>query len=755
MLRVVGRSVPRVDSDKVTGAARYVADLEFPRLAHAVVLRSPHAHARLREIDTARARRVPGVLAILTGADLLDGGRPLRYGPIIRDQPVLAWQKVNFAGEAVAAVAATERWAASEAAAMIDVDYEPLPAVLTPGEALAQGAPSLHDDLVPAGLYRDLTGIHPDPARNLASIFQFTEGDPEARLREAPLRSNGRYAVPPVHHYPLEPHAAVAAWEPDGLSIWATNHAPFFLRAELARLFGLRPEQVHLRVPYLGGGFGVKAYVTIEPLVVALARAAGVPVRLVCSASDVFAGTQTRHGAEVEVRLGADRDGRLLAAQIRCCYDTGAYAYTGPRVAQKAGGTALGPYTVPHLAIESMAVYTNKVPAGAYRGYGVAQTAWAVEQQLDELAAAAGFDPIEIRLRNLPSERSSPYTDGAGIATSARRCLVRVRDALHAAPHSPHRGRGVALALKSTVTPSASQARIRLDREGCIIYTGTIEKGQGAHTTLCQIVAEALQLPLSRVRAAPFDSDVTPYDQVTGSSRSTYSMGMALLRAAEDLTEQLRAHGADLLAVPPTRVLVDGDGVADRANPDHRRGLAAVLDHAGVEELWADGASDTGQLALPGPGRIASAFWSVCAAGAEVEVDEETGALRVVRYVTAADAGRAINPILCEAQLEGAVVMGLGPTLFEEMVWQEGVLLTDGLHTYTLPVMSHLPELRVAVEEVPDPHGPYGAKGIGEVPIVPVAPAVANAVARQTGRRLRRLPLSPPQIWKALRDEVK
>jgi carbon-monoxide dehydrogenase large subunit len=752
MLRVVGRSVPRVDTDKVTGAARYVADLEFPRVAHAAVLRSPHAHARLRAIDSAKAQRVPGVLAILTGADLLEDGSPLRFGPIIRDQPVLAWEKVNFAGEAVAAVAAAEPWAAREAAALIEVDYEPLPAVLTVHDALTAGATSLHNELVLAGLYRDLKGVHPDPHRNLANVFRFTEGDAEAALHDAPLCSEGRYTVPPVQHYALEPHAAVAVWDADGLTIWATNHAPFFLRDELARLFGLRPEQVHVRVPYMGGGFGAKAYVTIEPLVVALARAAGLPVRLVYSASEVFGATQTRHGAEVEVRLGADHDGRLLAAQIRCSYDTGAYAYTGPRVAQKAGGTALGPYAVPHLDIESLAVYTNKVPAGAYRGYGVAQTAWAVEQQLDELATAVGLDPVELRLRNLPSEHSSLYTDGPGIAVSARRCLTRVRDALEARPHSPKRGRGVALALKSTVTPSVSQAKIRLDRDGCTVYAGTIEKGQGAHTTLSQIVAEALRLPLSRVRVAPFDSDVTPYDQVTGSSRSTYNVGIALLGAAEQLTEQLLAHGADMLAVPPARVLADGQGVADRASPDHRHGLAAVLEHAGVEALWGEGKADTGQLALLSQGRIASAFWSVSAAGAEVEVDTETGALRVTRYVTAVDAGRAINPIACEAQLEGSVMMGLGPTLFEEMIWEDGALVTDGLLTYALPLMSHLPELQVAVEEVPDPHGPYGAKGIGEVAIVPVAPAVANAVKSRTGRRPRRLPMGPQQIWEILRN---
>jgi carbon-monoxide dehydrogenase large subunit len=561
-MNTVGQSVPRTDTDKVTGGAAFVADLPLVPLAHAAVVRSPHPHARITAIRIEPAIRLPGVRAILTGADLCVEGKPLRFGPIIRDQPILAWPKVRFAGEAVAAVAAEDPLTAHEAAERINVDYEPLPAVLFAEEAIAPGAPRIHEDLEQSKLYADLGGIQPDPARNLANVFHFSQGNAAIALQNAPVQSGGRYTLPAVHHYPLEPQATTAHWRLEGLTVWSSNHAPFFLRGELARLFGFSPEQVHLRVPYLGGGFGAKAYVTVEPLVVALSRAARMPVRLVCSASEVFTLLHTRHGADVDIRLGANADGQLLAAQICCRYDTGAYTDTGPRVAQKAGGTALGPYWVPHLEIESTAVYTNKVSAGAYRGYGVAQTAWAMEQQLNELARQLHLDPIELRLRNLPDAGHTIYTDGAGIRESARRCLVRVRELLPRG-EAGSSGYGVALALKATVTPSRSEARIRFAVDGFTIYSGTIEKGQGAHTVFRQIVAETIHVPLSRAHIAPFDSDHTPYDQMTGSSRSTFSMGGALLAAARDLQDKMRAMGGDALGLPPHRVTLNGEYVSD------------------------------------------------------------------------------------------------------------------------------------------------------------------------------------------------
>ena len=746
--------MPRTDAHKVTGATTYLADLLIPNVSHAAVVRSQCPHARLLHVDTAKAARVPGVHAILTGADLLENGVPLRYGPIIRDQPIVAWGRIRYAGEAIAAIAAAELSAAQEAASLIEIDYDPLPAVLTVDDALAPGAPRIHEALERTGIYIDLKDITPDPSRNLANVFRMTLGDPASVWPTAPVVSEGHYSLPPVQHYALEPHAVVASWEAGKLDIWASNHAPFFLRSELARLFGLRPEQVRIRVPYLGGGFGAKAYVTVEPLVVALARKAGRPVRLVLTPADIFSLVHTRHGAEVTVKLAADRTGCLLAAEIRCLYDTGAYADTGPRVAQKAGYTALGPYTVPNLAVESLSVYTNKVTAGAYRGYGVAQTAWAVEQQIDELARGLEMDPIDLRLRNLSDHAHSPYTDGGGIGASARQCLLKVRDLLAApGPVGPGRGRGVALALKATVTPSLSRAKIRLDRDGVTILTGTIEKGQGAETTFCQIVSQALGIPLARVRVEPFDTEVAPYDQMTGSSRSTFSMGTALLRAAEDLQTRLRALAGDVLGVPPHHVALEGGDIVDTAHPERRVSWDALLERAGADGMYGEGVSDTSQVALPGPGQIASAFWMVAAGGAEVEIDRESGVVTTVRYVTAADAGKAINPVACEAQLEGSVMMGLGPTLFEQLVWEDGILMTDGLLTYTLPTMTHLPDLQVAVEELPDPNGPYGAKGIGEVAIVPVAPAIANAVRACSGIRPHALPMTPERMWRLFRSQ--
>lgn len=750
-LRVVGQPVPRVDAvEKVTGRARYVTDLVLPGMAHAKILRSPYAHARVRRVDTARARARPGVIAALSGADLT--WCDPYFGPAFRDRPVLAIDVARYEGEPVAAVAAVDELTAAEALDLIDVDYEPLPAVSTLEEALAPGAPLVHTGEPLAGHFADLSTLRPQPGTNVCHRFQWARGDVTAALAGADLVLEDTFRFPPVQHYAMEPHAALAAWDETGaLTVWAGTQNPYSVRVELAKMFGVSLGRIRIVVPHLGGGFGSKTYAKLEPLTAALARATGRPVRLAASAAEAFQ-TVRRCSARVSVRVGLRRDGTLVGVTCDADYDVGAYADIGPRVVQKGTYTATGPYRVPHVALDARAVYTNTTPGGAFRGFGVPQLAWALESLLDVAADRLGRDPVDLRRQNLLAHGEEFAPGDTPIDGKLEESLGRAAEAIGwTQPGAPDRGRGVAAMLKASIAPSVSEAIVRLHADGSVsVLASAVEMGQGTRTVLTQIAAEVLAVPVARVTVVPPDTAITPYDQTTSSSRSTTMTGRAVQMAAEDVREQLFRVAAEHLGVSARELaLEDGAVVAATGRLAYSEVLAIRFGMSGGE-LIGRGVVAPGRTAAPLGG--STPFWEMAAGAAEVSLDEETGAVRVERYVSVADVGRAVNPLLLEGQDEGGVVQGLGHTLFEEMVYEEGHLLNGTLLAYRVPRADDVPrDLECRFVENADGSGPFGAKGAGEGSLIPVSPAVANALARLAGVRLRDLPLTPERVWRALR----
>ena len=750
-LRVVGRPVPRVDGlEKVTGRARYVTDLVIPGMAHARVMRSPYAHARVRRVDVTRARALTGVLAALCGADLT-WCEPY-YGPAYRDRPVLAIDVARYEGEPVAAVAAVDEATADAALDLIEVDYEPLPPVTTLEEALAPGAPLVHTGKPQAGIFADLSTLRPEPGTNICHQFHFARGDSAGALASADLVLDDTYRFPPVQHYAMEPHAAVAVWsETDGLTIWASSQNPYSVRVELAKMFDVPLARIRVVVPHLGGGFGSKTYAKLEPLAAALARVAGRPVRLAASVAEAFQ-TVRRCAARVHVRVGFRRDGALVAVECDADYDVGAYADIGPRVVQKGTYTATGPYRVPHVELAARAVYTNTTPGGAFRGFGVPQLAWALESLVDAAADRLGRDPVELRRQNFLAHGEEFAPGDTPIDGKLEESLSRAAEAIGwTRASAADRGRGVAAMLKASVAPSVSEAIVRLHTDGSVsVLASAVEMGQGTRTVLAQIAAEVLCVPLARVTVVQPDTAVTPYDQTTSSSRSTTMTGRAVQVASEDVREQLLRITAEALGVATRDLTLDEGAVVA---PARRLPYAEVLLlRFGMSggELIGRGVIAPGRTAAPLGG--STPFWEMAVGAAEVSVDEETGAVRVERYVSVADVGRAVNPLLLEGQDEGGVVQGLGHTLLEEMLYADGHLLNGTLLLYRVPRADDAPEaLECHFVENADGSGPFGAKGAGEGSLIPVSPAVANALARLTGVRLRDLPLTPERVWRALR----
>lgn len=750
-LRVVGRSVRRTDAlEKVTGRARYLSDLEFPGMAHARLLRSPYPRARLLRVEVARARAHPGVHAVLTAADLT-WCEPF-YGPALRDRPLLATDVVRYEGDPVVAVAAVDEATAVEALDLVEVDYEELPAVMTLEEALAPGAPLVHAGEPLAGHFSDLSTLRARPGTNVCHQFDYARGRGAGGFAEAALTLEDTYTFPRVQHYSMEPHGAIAAWDAEGgLTVWASTQNPFSVRAELAKMFGLPASRIRIAVPLLGGGFGGKTYAKLEPLAAALARVAGRPVRLQASVEDAFR-TVRRCSSRVHVRLGFRRDGSLVAVQCDADFDVGAYADIAPRVIQKGTYTATGPYRVPNVVLHSNAVYTNTTPGGAFRGFGVPQIVWAVESMMDIAAERLGRDPVDLRRQNLLAHGEEFARGDTPVDGKLEESLSRVAEAIrwHQAS-AAGRAKGVAVMMKASVAPSASEAIVRLHADGSAsVLVSTVEMGQGARTVMAQIAAEVLAIPLARVTVVPPDTSITPYDQTTSSSRSTTMVGRAVQDAAADVLGQLLKIAAAHLGVPAGALAVDDAAIV---GGQRRLGYPELLDlHFGMHggELIGRGVVAPGRTQAPLGG--STPFWEVAMGGAEISLDEETGAIVVEAYASVADVGRCINPQQCEAQDEGAVMQGLGHTLLEEMVYEGGVLLNANLVGYRVPRAEDVPARfdSVFVENA-DGAGPFGAKGVGEGGLVPVSPAVGNALARLTGIRLRELPLTPERVWRALR----
>ncbi len=757
---VIGRSVPRLDGPaKVTGRALYTGDLHVPGMVHGVIVRSTVPHARLCAVHADEVERIPGVIAVLTGADL--GGITPYYGHAVKDRPVIAIDRVRYIGEPVAAVAAIDERTAAEAAARIQVEYEELPSALDVDAALAPDAPLLHETPRAFGQYRDddPKGQAFGPGQqavasrpNVCYHERYAWGDVDRGLAGADAVFEDAFAFPMVYHYAMEPYTVIASADHDGITVWASAQHPFLVRAELAQVFHERLERVRVVVPYVGGGYGSKSYTKIEPLVVALSRKAGRPVRVACSVEEAML-TNRRHSARICLRTGVRRDGTLLARDCVIHLDTGAYADNGPRVANKIATRILGGYRCPNVRVEVSAVYTNTTPAGSFRSIGGPQAVWATESQITMIASRLGLDPLEVRLRNLfrPGERVREKMRplDTDLSQGLRRAAAAIGWGRAAEPGT---GRGLAVAPTDAGATPTAVALVRLHHDGTVtIYESSTELGQGARTVLAQIAAEELGLPLERIGVVASDTAVTPYDRSTGASRSTTLMGLAVQAACRDLRAQLLEIVARQEGIETSLLSVADGAVAGPSGRRHPYGelVRDFFEMPGGELIgrgYIRPAFEDGRL------RQLPVFWEVGWGAAEVAVDRETGVVTVRRYVGVSDVGRAINPALAEGQDEGAVVQGLGHTLWEAMRFDAGQLVNGSLIEYRVPVFSDLPEAfeSVLIEDRNGP-GPYGAKGIGEGAISPVAPAVAAAVAQATGVHVTELPLTPERVWRALR----
>jgi carbon-monoxide dehydrogenase large subunit len=606
--------------------------------------------------------------------------------------------------------------------------------------------------------------LKPIEGTNVCTHFKLTRGDIEKGFAESDQIFEDTFTLPATQHSFLETHACIAAADSTGrITLWATTQNPFVVRTQLANIFKVPVSKVRVIVPYLGGGYGGKVYPKVEPITVALALKAKRPVRVVLTREEVFY-TITKHAAVIRMKTGVRNDGTLVARECEIHLDTGAYAEIGPRVAKKSGYTAAGPYRIPNLKIDSYSVYTNKPPAGAFRGFGVSQSAWAVESQMDIIAAALKMDPLELRLKNGYENGDKFVTEETLRSVGLKDCLDAVADSIGWTDRefksskvqgsrfeTVRRGKGLACMIKATITPSISCAVLKLNEDSSLsIYAGTVEMGQGSETVLAQIAGKELGIPLAHVQVLGVDTDVVPYDLTTSSSRSTFHMGKAVQLAAQDIMRQLKETVAKEYKIPEEQItFADGKIRLPESVLDYSEVMFKRFGMRGGT-LVGDGQLKTSLKDEYGE-KSTSAFWFLAAGAAEVEVDVETGKIKLIKYASAVDVGKALNPLACRQQLSGAAITGIGQALFEEIAYDSGQLINPNLVDYVLPSLGDMPPAIDSISiEIPDRNGPFGAKGIGESSLIPVAPAIANAVFDAVGVRIKDLPIKAEKIYLAL-----
>lgn len=742
----VGRDMPRLEGRaKVSGAASYIYNLRLPQMLHAKLHRSTVAHGRILSVDTRAARALPGVHAVMTAQDLLGLIPDPYFGPAFHDQPILALDKVRYIGEPVAAVLASDPHVAEEAAALIEVHYEELPAVFDEVQAMSSAA-LVHEELRPAGTFPDLKHLKGRRGTNLALDFRLRRGDVAQGFAQADHVFEHHFKVQPVMHVPLEPMVSLAEPEGDGVLIHSATQMPSFVRLEIARLLGWSENRVRVKTALLGGGFGAKVYIKLEALATALSLLVRRPVRVALTMQEQFFHI-TNHAATLRIKSGVSKDGQLLARQCEVWWNGGAYADIGPRIAQKSGFTAAGPYFMDHVQIDSYAMYTHLPPAGAMRGFGVPQLVWAYESHMDMIARALQIDPLALRERNILREGMAHATGTVMRDTAIDQVLAELRkrmdwdQPLQRGQAVVRRGRGLAIGVKASISPTTSVAMINVSADGsATLYCNTVDMGQGSNTALSQIAAQVLGIPIDKLRIVSPDTAITPFDMGTLGSRSTFHMGHAVRLAAEHARQQLSALAQEL-GLP-----------ADTALPDLFRRKYGMS---------AGNVVGTGTYTSPyapvhpseGTSENITPNWMIGGTGVEVEVDTETGQFVVTRLVSVADAGQVINPGIVSSQLSGAAIMALGGTLTEEMVYSDGQLRNGSLAFYKIPGTHDIPAvMENAAVESAQSNGPFGAKGVGESASFAVAPAIANAIEDAVGVRLTELPLTAEAVLRALRQ---
>ncbi|OPL10183.1 MAG: hypothetical protein AVO34_04210 [Firmicutes bacterium ML8_F2] len=761
-MKYVGTDVSRVDAlEKVTGAAQYIEDRFIGPMLHVKMKKSTVAHGKIKSIDTSKATQYPGVKAVLTGKEY-----PNKIGLYLIDRNFLAVDKVRFWGEPVAIVAAVTEEAAAEAAELIEVEYEELPGVFDPREAMKPDAPLIHEDL---GSYKVVPIFYPKPGTNIANHFKLRKGDVEKGFAEADLIVERDYKVPQMQHVSIETHKAAAHWSPDGkLTVWSTAQSPNVVRQLLSESLDMPMHKIRVISSYIGGGFGGKAGASLEGLVIPLAQKfPGHVVRIVFNREEDMQGTFTRQALYAHLKTGVRKDGRITALEYEMIWDGGAYTEYGVNIVRAAGYSSSGAYEIPNVKTDSYCVYTNNSIGGPVRGFGMCEMQWGIERQMDEVAKELNMDPLEIRLINGMKEGSKTATGQEVHNVGFDKCLKAVADKIGwGKKEGKYRGKGIAGLVKCPAQPSnaSSSAIIRINEDGTAhILVGATEMGQGMLTAITQIAAETLHIPVEKIDIKIPDTDFTPYEWQTVGSRVTYTCGTSVKRAAEDALGQIYCIAANLLEVSEEELTFDGKKIYSTKDPNVKATIREIADSC--KKCTGEGIAgpiigrgsfvpsnmtnldpETGQ---GNPGM----FYCFGATGVEVEVDPETGVVTILQLVSAIDAGKAINPRLAHAQLRGGTVMGLSTALYEELRFDKGVILNRNFTDYKICSIDNTPHIDSFIIETPEEGGPFGARGIGEQPMIGVAPAVANAVNDALGVDFNTFPLTPERVWRVINEK--
>jgi len=759
-LRVVGKALRKVDATaKVTGATRFADDLFLPRMLYAKLLRSPHAHALITGIDTSRAQALPGVKAVLTGKDL-----PIPFGilPVSQDEHALAPDKVRFVGDPVAAVAAVSEETATAALDLIDVTYEPLRPVTDAADAVAHPEPRIHD-------YGD--------GGNLHKLIDLEFGDVAEGFATADLVREDLLFFEGSTHLPMEQHAAVADWSPDGkLTLWSSTQTPHYVHRALAKVLELSPAKIRVIATPNGGGFGGKSDPFSHEIVVAkLAMITGRPVKITLTREEVFYCHRGRHPALMWVKTGVKRDGAITAMHFKSLLDGGGYGSYGVASTYYTGALQTVTYHVPRYKFQGARAFTNKPPCGPKRGHGTPQPRFALEVHLDKIAEQLGMDPAELRLKHLvpPNSLTANWLriGSMGLGSCIRKVVVGSgwKEKFRKLPH----GKGIGLACSSYITGAGlaiywnpmphSGVQLKCDRGGGVtVFCGSTEIGQGSDSILAVIVAEVLGVDPFDIAIVTGDTDLTPVDLGSYSSRVTLMTGNAAIQAAERARDIIARHAARKLELPAERLAFAERRVFDVEDPARGLSFADAVQLAEAAEGTVGTVGSYTPPASPGKYRGAgvgpSPAYSYSACVAEVDVDPATGIVRVPRIFIAHDVGRSINAATVMGQIEGSVYMGLGEALMEEMAYRGNrnvVHKIPSLLEYKSPTTLEMCDVVTYVVEDPDPNGPFGAKECGQGPLLPVPPAVANAVYDAVGVRIDEVPITPEKVFKALRRKAK
>ena len=757
-MKVAGHAVRRRDLlDKVTGAATYTVDVTPPGTLHAKVVRSTHAHARIVGVDREPALRSPGVVAVILSDDLV--GLFPRFGHIVADHCILAIDKVRYYGEPVALVVAESLAAASDGADLVEIHYDELPAVMTAADALAPGAPLVHEEVYHASSDESFAAMAATPSDrtddevgvdNVAHEVLLEWGDVDPVFAGAHLIVEDHMHYPMLYAYAMEPYNSVADLRDGHLHVVTSAQHPFMVRTDLARIFSMPLSNVRVEVPYVGGGYGSKSYTKVEPLAAIGSWATGRPVKLVLDVEESIYTTRA-DSAEIWVRSAFSADGLILARDFDLILDSGAYADNSPLVLAKSVNRCFGPYRVPNLRVRGRSIYTNTSPASSYRGFGAPQGAIAGELNLDRAAQQLAIGPVEIRMRNLVDPGEEILHGKRGLDADLKADLAMVAESLLGdAQSGPGFGVGVGCTASDAGAFPVSTAQVRLLTDGSVVLlSGSTEMGQGSQSVLGQIAAEELGVALSDVYVAQSDTGRGPYERTTGASRTTTLVGLAVQRACADARAKIAEMAAEVFG-----------GASD----DYTQAPGGVLGRDGVLIGFGDvimrwfGANagevtGIGLVRREGVTAKMPPFWEVGVVGVEVGVDRETGVVDVLQLVTVGDVGFAINPKAVEGQDLGAATQGLGGALYEELIYDGPQLLNPNIVEYRVPRMGDMPaKIHTMLAQRRDGIGPYGAKGAGEGALNPISPAVATAVARATGFWPNRLPLTPERVWRLINE---